>query len=310
MPQKIFYANQTILPPQEGPQAYTPWQPGQSGFKGMSDNAYQSGVNAQASKDNAAFGAYQNLGIAGQNAMAQYGANQANAVANSQIAQANALGRLGADYYNAMAQFGQANAGMTAAASQAGADTNKASALGGLASGMINAGMYGSQAAAYGMGNMPNFGSGGGGRGGFRASGPEGPIASGGWGGGGAGAGHVNRQFNAPPSPPYMSGSNAPTYNPYEPFRQGSKNLQQMMGMMQSPNSMPNLVRQDMNSAFNTTQKNLMDPGIRDSLNGQMAMGYGALSNLYGKSDYGFNSGNQPFSPRHYNPQSQQQFLY
>lgn len=307
-----MYGPMSNNPQQPGPQAYAPWQQNRSGYKDFSENAYQAGVGAQSNKDAAAFMAAGNLGVAGQNAMAQYGANRANTLANSHLAQLNALGQLGTGYYNTLGQLGQANAGMTAAASQAGADTNKAAALGGLASGMVNAGMYGAQAGAYGMGNMPNFSFGGGyggGRGGFRASGPEGPIASGSQqpqlpillaGGGGTGG----RQFNAPPTPPYMQGGGGGGVNPYEPFREGSQYTQQMLWMMQNPNSMPNLVRKDMNSAFNTTQRNLMDPGIENSLNGQMAMGYGALDSLYSKSDYGFNTGSRSFRPQHYNPRS------
>lgn len=297
-----FYGQQTNQPQQPGPQAYQPWQPQKSGYKNMSENAYATGVNAQAGKDSAAFGALSNLGVAGQNAMGQYGMAQQNALMNSQIAQANALGQLGTGYYNTLGQLGQANTGMVAAASQAGGDTNKAAALGGLANNMLTAGAYGASMAPYTAGNMPNFNFGGfGGGGGFRSSGPEGTIASGNMGGPRVGGwpDGGRRGFNPPPAPPTFSGGGAKTYDPYQPFNQGSKNLQSMLGMMQNPQSMPNLVRNDMNNAFQSTQKNMMDPGIRDSLNSQMAMGTGAISGLYNQSDYGFNTGQQ-FRPQYY----------
>lgn len=317
-PQFSMFGPQTNQPQQAAPMSYTPWQdqqvstrPKGKGFENWTGGAYQAGVNAQAQKDIGAFGALQNLGIAGQNAMGQYGAAQANALANSQIAQANALGQLGAGYYNTMGQLGQANAGMVAAASAAGADSNKAAALGGLASGMVNAGMYGASMAPYTAGNMPNFNFGGFGGpnrpGGFRVSGPEGTIASGGMGPrisndqGFGPPGDINtvhgapdgRNFNQPPTPPYMSGGNMPTYNPYVPFQMGTDTLRGMLGQMGSENSMANLVRQDMNSAFRTTQGNLMNSGIRQSLNAQLTGGYRALGNLYDGSDYGFRGDGQ-----------------
>lgn len=297
---------QTKQPPQQAPQSYSPWMV--DSYNNYQGQEAQARYGAQAQKDMAAFGAAQNLGIAGQNAMGQYGAAQANALTNSQIAQANALGQLGTSYYNTMGQFGQANAGMTAAASQAGADSNKAAALSGLAGGMMNAQMYGASMAPYTAGNMPNFnfgGFGGGGGGGFRATGPEGTLASGtmsndqGFGPPRTQGRPDGRQFNPPPAPPYMSGGGMQGFNPYEPFRQGSQNMMRMVGAMGNKDAMPNLARQDMNNAFQTTQKNLMHPGIKDSLNSQMAMGYGALGGLYGQSNYGFNTSKHPFTPRY-----------
>lgn len=322
-PQFSMFGPQTNQPQQAAPMSYTPWQdkrmsddPNATGFGKWTGGAYQAGVNAQAQKDLGAYGALQNLGIAGQNAMGQYGAAQANALANSQIAQANALGQLGAGYYNTMGQLGQSNAGMVAAASAAGADSNKAAALGGLASGMVNAGMYGASMAPYTAGNMPNFnfgGVGGGqhGPGGFRVSGPEGTIASGnmkmsndqGFGPPGdvytAPGAPDRRGFNQPPAPPYMSGGSMPTFNPYAPFQTGTDTLRGMLGQMGDANSMPNLLRQDMNSAFRTTQGNLMNPGIRNSLNAQLSGGYQALGNLYDGSDYGFRDKNRPYGISH-----------
>lgn len=281
-------------PQQPGPGGYMPWQ--QGGKK--PDAAY----GAQANKDMAAFGALQNLGVAGQNAMGQYGMAQQNALVNSQIAQNNFMGQMGASYYNTLGQGMNALAGMNAAASQAGADSNKAAAVGGLGAGVVNAGMYNASMAPYTAGNMPNFNFGGFG-GGFRASGPEGTIASGGYGRGGGG-----RPFNAPPAPPYVQGGGGGGVNPYQPFQQSLPVLKGMMQQMDNPNGMPNLARQDVNKAFGQTQANLMNPGIRDSLNGQMAMGYGALSNLYNQADYGFNTGSQ-FRPR-YTPGRSAQFNY
>lgn len=362
-----MYGPMTNQPQQAGPQAYQPWQ-NRSGFKNMSDNAYASGVNAQAQKDIAAFGAYGNLGIAGQNAMGQYGQSQQNALANTQIAQANALGQLGAGYYNTLGQLGQYNAAMAAAASQAGADTNKAAAANNALGGLVNAGMYGAQMGPYTAGNMPNFNFGGFGGGGFRpgfdARGPEGRIASGsmrpmmaddseftpGYGAAlrGDGSHFANvqdadgdgvsdyyqtgpgrpaqeryrdprplggrpshgRNFNPPPAPPYVSGGNMQTYNPYDPFKQAQASQKEILGALRDPRGMPNMVRQDMGSSFAETQKNIMDPGIMNSLNGQMAMGYGALSNLYGQSNYGFNTGRSPFGPRYSSPKNTGGFSY
>lgn len=260
----------------------------------------QAQYGGQANKDMAAFGALRDLGIAGQTNMANYGGSLNNALVNSQIAQANALGQLGANYYNTLGQGMQAQAAMNAAASQAGAETNKASALGGLAGGMLNAQMYGAQMAPYTSGNMsfPSMSFGGG----FHSSGPEGVIASGSYGGGPRIQGGPDRQFNPPPAPPYVQGGGGGRgVNPYEPFHASTRSLQGMMQGLSDPYSLPNQARGDITGGFRATQNNLMNPGIRNSMNAQMAMGYDVLGKLYDKSDYGFNTKARPFSTQ-FNP--------
>lgn len=281
-----FFGGQTNKPQQPGPKSYMPAfqgdgarapypmpgppatsAPGSRFDQSLDAFQYGRGVNAQVGKDTAAFGALQNLGIAGQNAMGQYGAAQANALLNSQIAQANTLGQLGSQYYNTMGQLGQANAGMTAAASQARGAAQAAGALGGLFGGDFSAG--------------------------FSASGPEGLLAS----------GQMARRRPVNDSgfqPDYRAGGRGRSNGGSgDPFDTGTDTMRGMLGMLHSKDNMPNLVRNDINAGFGLTQKNLMDPGIRDSLNAQMGMGYGALGNLYGQSDYGFNTGAPTFRPRY-----------
>jgi hypothetical protein len=242
-----------------------------------------------------------NLGVAGQNAMGQYGMNRDFQLTNQAIANANAMGQQSNSLMNLYGSLGQSMAGMAGAAGQAGADTNKAAALGGLGAGMVNAGMYGSQMAPYTAGNMPNFNmgfgfGGGGGMGpGFHAGGPEGTIASGSMGvrelpGGGGGAGG-GRTFHPPPPPPYIPpGGGGGFVNPYDPFKQGAGFLNSLLKESSGPNSSTNTAMKNTNDQFNAAREAVMDPSIMNSLNKQMEMGYGALGGLYGQSDYGFNT--------------------
>lgn len=246
----------------QGPAQPAP-QPRRTPAFGMTNEQYGAGVNAQSAKDQAAMNAAAQFGIAGQNAMGQYGMGQQQALVNSQIAQANALGQMGNSYYNMMGQLGQYGAGLGAAGAMAGAESNKANALGGGLSGL--------------------FGGGGGFGGGIHIDGPGGMVASGSWGGGsnwggGGGAGG--------------GGSFRPgqQYSPMDPLNRGFGFLDGLRRDVQAGDSDANRIRRDMGGAFQATQKNLMDPGVRNALMQQMSMGYGALNGLYGGSDYGFNT--------------------
>lgn len=309
MPQFTFYGSQFKTPQQPAPPSYQPWQVdsynqrmGQEAqarygaqAAGAQANAQTQAAKfgAQANKDMSAFEALKGLGISGQQAMSNYGIAQQNALVNSQIAQNNFAGQMGTNYYNTLGQGMGVLGGLGVAASQATADSNKAAAVGGLGTGMVNAGLYGAQAGVYGMGNMPNFnfgGMGGFGGGGFRSSGPSGTIASGGYGGGPSVRGGPDRQFNPPPPPPYMQAGGGGGYDPTQPFQQSLPVLQDMLRQMDNPNGMPNVLRQDVNRAFRQTQANLMDPSIINSLNGQMALAYGMTNSMYDKSNYGLNT--------------------
>lgn len=73
-------------------------------------------------------------------------------------------------------------------------------------------------------------------------------------------------------------------------INQGFGFLNNIRQDVQNRNSDANKIRGNIDSAFTTTQKNLMNPGIRSDMMSQMRMGYGALGGLYDKSDYGFNT--------------------
>lgn len=259
--------------------------------------ATQAQYGAQAAKDQAAFGALGNLGIAGLNAIGQYGTSRNNALMNQSVAAANAYNQMAAADLNTRAQLGQSMAGMAAAAGQAGADTNKATALGGLGQGMVNAGMYGAQMAPYTAGNLPNFnfgGFGGGGGGGFQTSGPEGGIASGRYGGGGYGGGGRrggNRQQMTPPPPPYVGGGSGQMVDPYMPFNQGSQFLGGLRNDINSPNSFANRSMGLMTHELGMNRAGIMDNSVLNSLNANVGMGYDAIGRANSASDYGFNTG-------------------
>lgn len=265
--QPMFSAQQTPFSnpwggpqPQQMPAGYTPnpsyvppndpYQRTATGApRPLATPAYQAGVAAQSGKDQAAFNAAGNLGVAGQNAMGQYGMSKDQALVNSQIAQANAMGQMANAYYNTMGQGMQYSAALGAAGAAAGAQSNAAGALGGL------------------------FGGGGG----FQFSGPGGFGGSGSWGAGKQGGG--------------QGGGGGGQYNPYTPIGAGFASLNNFRQDLGRQGSQANLLRQDVNSGFGQTQKNLMDPSIRNAMMEQMRMGYGALDGLYDKSDYGFNTG-------------------
>lgn len=224
----------------------------------VSNDSYKAGVAAQSGKDMTALTSAANLGIAGQNAMGQYGMGKDQALVNSQIAQANALGQMSNNYHNAMAQGMYVSGALGAAGAAAGAQSNVAGAL----NGMFGGGNFG--------GNMSVSGPGG-----FGATGSWGGSRSGGGGGGGGGG---------------------QSYNPYTPIDSGFKSLGDFRRDLNDRDGMGNRLRNDVNMGFGMTQRNLMDPSIRNQMMEQMRMGYGALDGLYDKSDYGFNTGAQGVS--------------
>ena len=255
-----FTPNPNYRPP-ASPYQYTPT----GGIRPTSNEAYQAGVAAQTGKDQAAMTAAANLGIAGQNAMGQYGIGKDQALVNSQIAQANAMGQMANAYYNTMGQGMHYSAALGAAGAAAGADSNRANAMSGALGGLTGGGGFGGGFNFSGDG-FSGSGSFGGGR------------RDGGGGGGGGGGGQQ--------------------YNPYTPIDSGFRSLDKFRNDLSDKNSMGNWLRQDVNAGFGMTQKNLMDPSIRNDMMAQMRMGYGALDGLYDKSDYGFNTGAAGVSQR------------
>lgn len=236
---------------------------------GYSNEFGQAAAGGQAAKDQAAFGALGGLGVAGQNAMGQYGVSRNNALANQSVASANAYGQMANSYYNTLGQLGSIAGGLSAAGLNAGAQSAS-----------------GSQSANFNMGG--GGGGGGGGFGGFNVSGPEGTIASGSMGGsrgrggsfgGGAGGGS----------------SSTVTRGASEGERRGM--LNQGYGFLGD-------VRRDLNSSgnqamalaglmgneFGANRAALMDPSVMNAMSGQLSAGYGAVGDLYGMSDYGFNT--------------------
>jgi hypothetical protein len=253
------------------------WQPPQAPaagrglltFGAVDPNKYAAGAQAQSAKDQAAFSAYGNLGIAGQNAMGQYGMNRDTQLANQSVAAANAYGQMANSYYNTMGQLGQTAAGLSAAGLNAGAQ----SAMGNMSSN-FNMGM-----------------GGGGGGGGFSAFGPEGSIASGsmggGGGGGGGGAGGGSSQSITRGA---GQGERGGMVN------QGYGFLGDIKKTLNDPKNQAMALAGLMGDQFGANRAAVMDPTIVNSLNSQMATGYNVLGGLYGMSDYGFNTDMQ--SPR------------
>lgn len=233
----------------------------------------------QAQKDMAAFGALQNLGVAGLNAMGQYGSSRDTALANQSIAAANAYGSMGNSYYNTMGQLGNYAAGLSAAGLNAGAQSANAS---------MNSN--------FDMSGGGNFGFGGGGQG-FTAGGPEGTISSGRY---GRGRGGMGMGFN-------NSGSGGSSMN----LQKGSTESERARMMSQgygflggvakqlnAPNNQAMTLAGLMGNEFGNNRAAIMDPSIVNSLNNQVGAGYGALGGLYGMSDYGFNTGSQMQAPK------------
>lgn len=238
----------------------------------------------QAQKDMSAFGALQNLGVAGINAMGQYGSQRNAALANQSIAAANAFGSMGNAYYNTMGQLGNYAAGLSAAGLNAGAQSATANMGGGF--NMSTGGNF-------------NFGGGGGGPG-FQASGPEGVISSGRYGGGGRGRGGMGAGFN-------NSGSGSTSMNLQKGSTEGERArlvdqgygfLTGVGNALNDPKNQAMTLAGLMNNEFGNNRAAIMDPSVMNSLNNQVSAGYGALGGLYGMSDYGFNTGRQMQAPQ------------
>lgn len=227
----------------------------------------------QAAKDTAAFGALSNLGVAGQNAMGQYGVSRNNALMNQSVAAANAYGQMANSYYNTMGQLGHFGSAISSAGLGAGAQAAS-----------------GSQSMGGGFGG--SFGGGGGG--GFRSSGPEGRIASGSMGGGGfGGGGGASMNSNARVQRGASSEERTGMVN------QGYGFLGGLVDTLNDPRNPAMNMANRLGHEFGANRAAIMDPTITNSLNQQMATGYGALSGLYGMSDYGFNTGSPGLAPRY-----------
>lgn len=244
-----------------------------------SNEAFTAAAAGQTAKDQAAFGAMGNLGVAAQNAMGQYGVSRNNALANSNVAAANAYGQMANNWQNTLGQLGYLASNITAAGLNAGAQAAR-----GTQNSNIN----------FDMGGGAQFGGGGLG---YRASGPEGTIASGsmggGWGGGGfggnmAGGGGMSAEVTRGASPGERQGM----------VNQGYGFVDQLRGDLNATNNQATALAGLMGQEFGANRAALMDPSIINSLNAQLSGGYGALGGLYGMSDYGFNTGSRGVTPQ------------
>ena len=289
-PNQSFRQLQPVFGQQPGgqrpaqPQAPPQLQPQFGPQRPQMDPYYSNAVGAQAQKDTAAFGALSGLGIAGLNATGQYGVARDTALANQGIAAANMAGMMGNAYYNTINQFGNYAAGLSAAGLNAGAQSANANIGGNF---------------DFGMGGDFNCGGiGGGGGGGFRARGPEGTIASGRIGGGGGrgglGAGFNNRGsggYGATIQKGSSAGERAGLIN------QGYGFLGGLVGNLNDPNNQAMSMAKLAQNEFGANRAAIMDPSILNSLNSQVDRGYGAVNDVYDRSDYGFNTGRRPQQP-------------
>jgi len=279
VPQPVLRAQSDYTPSYSsaGGTPYFQTGPGQS-----TSNEFGAAVaSGQAAKDQAAFGAMGDLGIAAQNAMGQYGVSRNNALANSNVAAANAYGAMANNYQNTLGQLGYLASNLSAAGLNAGAQS---------AQGRQNSNVN------FNMGGNASFGGGGGGYG-FNASGPEGTIASGSYGGGGGfgsyfggsmgGGGGMSAEFTRGASPAERQAM----------VDQGYGFINQLRGDLSDPRNQAMALTGLMGDEFGANRAALMDPSITNSLNAQLDAGYGALSGLYGMSDYGFNTGSAGYEP-------------
>ena len=231
---------------------------------------------AQGQKDTAAFGAMGNLGVAAQNAMGQYGVSRNNALANSNVAAANAYGQMANNWQNTLGQLGSYAANMTAAGLNAGAQ----SATGNQSS-SVN----------FNTGGSASWGGGGGGGGGFSAYGPEGGIASGSMGGYGGGSGGVSGSMGGGGGMRAEVTKGATPEERSGMLDQGYGFIDQLRGDLNNPNNQSMALSGLMTDQFDMNREAIMDPAVMNSMNAQLDTGYGALSGLYGMSDYGINTG-------------------
>lgn len=267
-----------VLKQAPGPQIYASRAPTffQGGGAGYSNEFGQAAAQGQAAKDQAAFGALGGLGIAGQNAIGQYGVSRNNALANQSVAAANAYGQMANSYYNTLGQLGNFAGNMTAAGLNAGAQSAS-----------------GSQSANFNMGGGGSFGGGGGM--GFNVSGPEGTIASGGMGGGRGGrsfGGSGGGGFSSSVTRGASSGERTGMVN------QGYGFLNNLRGDLNRDDNQAMALAGLMGNEFGANRAAVMDPSVMNSLNGQLSAGYGAIGDLYGMSDYGFNTPSQGPRPQ------------
>lgn len=240
-----------------------------------SNPAYQSAVAGQAQKDMAAFGGMANLGIANQNALGQYGATRNAALANQSVAAANAYGQMANSYYNTMGQLGHIGSALTSAGLGAGAQSGTATQ---------NASMGDRY---FGGGGGGGFGLGGG----FMAGGPEGRIASGNMGGFGGGFGGAYGGMFGGGSSGSSATRGAGGSERTGMLNQGYSFLSGLTQQLNNPRNAAGRLAGDMGRQFDSNRQGVMDPSITQSLNSNLSTGYNALSNLYGQSDYGFNTG-------------------
>jgi hypothetical protein len=239
-----------------------------------SNESFGAAAAGQAAKDQAAFSAMGNLGIAGQNAMGQYGMNRDAQLTNQAIAAANAYGSMANAHYNTMGQLGSFGAALTASGLNAGAQAAR-----GTQSNQFNMGMGGGGGGGFGGGP------------GFFAGGPEGAIARGGYGGGGgfgfggnvSGGGGMHASVTKGASSGERQGM----------LNQGYGFLGGLRDDLNNRNSPQMQMANRMDKQFGASRAAVMDPTIVNSLNSQMNAGYGALGGLYGRSDYGFNTQNR-----------------
>lgn len=263
--------------------------------KWTSNPAYQAAAAGQAQKDIAAFGGMANLGIANQNAIGQYGAGRNAALSNQAVAAANAYGQMQNSYLNTMGQLGHIGSALTAAGLGAGAQSSSSSQRSS-SSQNSSASQYGA-ASQYGQ-----MGAGLGTGAGFASGGPEGRISSGmtgGYGGfggtfGGASGSNAMRSSNEASSASSMSSNTAST-GATSAERTGMMNqgygfLSGLMNAINKPTGIASNLSSQMGTQFNQNRAAMMDPSVMNSLNANLMSGYGALSNLYGQADYGFNT--------------------
>ena len=76
--------------------------------------------------------------------------------------------------------------------------------------------------------------------------------------------------------------------------------MDQLLGDLNSTDNSAMQLAGLMNNHFQADRAATMDPAILNSLNSQMDVGYGALSGLYGMSDYGFNTGSPGYAAGSY----------
>ena len=240
------------------------------GGRGWTSDFGVAAVGSQALKDQAAFGALQNLGVAGQNAMGQYGVSRNNALANQTTAAANAYGQMASSFNNTMGQLGHTAAGLSAA---------------GLAAGAQSA--YGSQNSNFDMTGGGGYGGGGYG-GGFQVDGPGGTLARGSTGGGGGYGGGFSGGGGGGMSGQVTKGASGGERKGM--VNQGYGFLNDIRGDLNSPNSQAAVLSGLMGDQFDANRGAIMDPSITNSLNEQIGAGYNMLGGLYGASDYGFNT--------------------